>query len=244
VPESEGVLQPELGKVTWMPAHWQYSLAVLLLASAAVPTAAVARDGDVDAFMSDCGGVDLAPSAIDSCLERARVLDETAPSPEVQSVEASLEQRKSGKPGQGSGARVVTRPARSESDDVQMYRSGTYEGPPSAEGTPRPLGPQENRTMPASAGDVPSQAWVPADEGPPGEERSPRPEMAAPSGDVQTQPWGPSDYNGNHPVSEDRPREAPDVRGDEPPAGVDAEDQPPIEDPPDQRPPPSADDPQ
>src|ERR1700733_7610933 len=44
---------------------------------------------------TDCGAVDLAEALVDSCLERARVLDETNPSPDVEVLEAKLEQRAS-----------------------------------------------------------------------------------------------------------------------------------------------------
>jgi hypothetical protein len=46
--------------------------------------------------LADCGSADLADSQVDSCLERARVLDETDPSPQLQSLEAQLEQRATG----------------------------------------------------------------------------------------------------------------------------------------------------
>ena len=69
-------------------------LALALLLSCALAPSAFAGDGDDAAsIMADCGGSDLPASAVDSCLERARVLDETDPSPQLQSLEAKLEER-------------------------------------------------------------------------------------------------------------------------------------------------------
>lgn len=65
----------------------------LLVLSAGVAPPAFAADDTAGAVLADCGSSDLPVSAIDSCLERVRVLDETDPSPQLQSLEAQLEQR-------------------------------------------------------------------------------------------------------------------------------------------------------
>jgi hypothetical protein len=76
---------------------WQSLLAILVLSGATSRALAAAHDGDVAQLMSECGAPDLADMAIDPCLERVRVVDETNPSPQLQSLEARLEERKSGK---------------------------------------------------------------------------------------------------------------------------------------------------
>jgi hypothetical protein len=70
------------------------SLSLALLLFCAPAPSAFAGDGDdATSIMADCGGSDLPASAVDACLERARVLDETDPSAELQSLEARLEER-------------------------------------------------------------------------------------------------------------------------------------------------------
>lgn len=66
--------------------------------------AANADDGDVAKLMSECGAADLPQASLDSCLERARVLEETDPSPQLQTLEANLEQRESAPPGRTQAA--------------------------------------------------------------------------------------------------------------------------------------------
>jgi hypothetical protein len=61
------------------------------------PVAAVADDSDAAKLISECGVSDLPQSSIDSCLERVRILEETEPSPQLQSLEGNLEQRESGR---------------------------------------------------------------------------------------------------------------------------------------------------
>jgi len=68
------------------------SLALLLFCVQA-PSALAGGGDDATSIMADCGGSNLPASAIDSCLERVRVLDETDPSAELQSLEARLEER-------------------------------------------------------------------------------------------------------------------------------------------------------
>jgi hypothetical protein len=70
-------------------AFWS-SLSVLMVSAAALP--ACAQQDNFDSVMADCGGR-IPARVVDSCLERVRVLDETNPSPQLQSLEAQLSRR-------------------------------------------------------------------------------------------------------------------------------------------------------
>jgi hypothetical protein len=61
------------------------------------PLAASADDSEPARLIAECGAADLPQASVDSCLERARVLDETEPSAQLQSVERQLEKREVGK---------------------------------------------------------------------------------------------------------------------------------------------------
>lgn len=62
------------------------------LCALAVPAAAASATGDSEqSVLADCGHSGLAASAVDSCLERARILDETTPSPQIESLIARIE---------------------------------------------------------------------------------------------------------------------------------------------------------
>jgi hypothetical protein len=50
-------------------------------------------DDDLKELMADCGGAHIELSDVDGCLERARVLGETRPSPQLQSLMTRLERR-------------------------------------------------------------------------------------------------------------------------------------------------------
>jgi hypothetical protein len=54
---------------------------------------ALADDDTMQSLMADCGGANVAKDDIDPCLERARELSETAPSPLLQGLTARLERR-------------------------------------------------------------------------------------------------------------------------------------------------------
>jgi hypothetical protein len=68
-------------------------LSLLLLLWAPAAPSALAAEDSASSVLADCGTPDLAASAVDSCLERARVVDETDPSPQLESLEALLEAR-------------------------------------------------------------------------------------------------------------------------------------------------------
>jgi hypothetical protein len=63
------------------------------LAAVALSGGAYATEDDdaLKALITDCGGADVKADDIDSCLERARVLGEDSPSPQLQSLTARLE---------------------------------------------------------------------------------------------------------------------------------------------------------
>ena len=102
------ILAPESGvcvgalrvEVMQMRKIWQRSMMVLLCSG--WPFAVSAAHDQAAALLSECSVPDLPAEAVDSCLERVRVLDETSPSPALQSLEARLDEQKSGK--QTSGA--------------------------------------------------------------------------------------------------------------------------------------------
>lgn len=58
--------------------------------------ASAAEDSDASRLVAECSAPDLPQSSIDSCLERVRVREETDPSPELQSLEATLERGEKG----------------------------------------------------------------------------------------------------------------------------------------------------
>lgn len=87
------------------------SFVALLVAGTAY--AAQAPDS-ADSVLRDCSAQSLAPEKIDSCLERARVLDESSPNPALQSLEVKLSQMEAKQP---QGAPNSTAPDQSE--DVQ-----------------------------------------------------------------------------------------------------------------------------
>ncbi len=49
------------------------------------------EDDGLKSLIADCGGTGVKSDDIDSCLERARVLGEDSPSPQLQSLTARLE---------------------------------------------------------------------------------------------------------------------------------------------------------
>lgn len=67
------------------------SIFAALAAVALSGATAWAADDDIKSLIADCGGTDVKLDDVDSCLERARVLGEDSPSPELQSLTARLE---------------------------------------------------------------------------------------------------------------------------------------------------------
>lgn len=101
------------------------SLMSAVLCVAAVPTTALSAAGETEqAILSDCGGARLAASVVDICLERARILDETNPSPRIESLIARLETDATGR-SEGSPGSAVTdqAPDAERSTGVSQARS-------------------------------------------------------------------------------------------------------------------------
>ena len=67
--------------------------AALLAGSFVWCVPAAADDDDFKTLMADCGRADLASSDISECLERARVMDDTRPSPDLERLLTQLERR-------------------------------------------------------------------------------------------------------------------------------------------------------
>lgn len=181
---------------------WQSLLAILVLSGATSRALAAAHDNDVAQLMSECGAPDLAPMAVDSCLERVRVVDETSPSPQLQSLEARLEERKSGK-------RATTRHAGLPAMTGQPSSAESHSAPPG---------------MFDKSIEVPSHPVMgEADEAAP-----------PPDKDLGSPGAGPSNIDRGGVASESAPGDVPDFGSGYPQSGADAEDEPPIADPPDQ----------
>jgi hypothetical protein len=74
---------------------WKLWLVVPLLC--AWPLRILADDNEVAKLIAECGSEDLPQASLDSCLESVRVLEETEPSAQLQSLEGRLERREGGK---------------------------------------------------------------------------------------------------------------------------------------------------
>jgi hypothetical protein len=159
------------------------SASLIFLSCAALP--ACGQQDEKQAVMAQCG--DPAPRDIDACLERARVLNETDPSPDVQALVARLIQKQvqfsepppptippDAQPSpddNGVSSYDTTPPLPPPSDDLGPQ--GTYqpppdaapaqEAPPDVQGNPSDIGPPD--AGPASPGD-PNAPPPPPDSGP------------------------------------------------------------------------------
>src|SRR5438477_7653220 len=60
------------------------------------PLAASADDSGAARLIAECGAEDLPQASLDSCLERVRILEETEPSAQLQSLEGRLEKHEVG----------------------------------------------------------------------------------------------------------------------------------------------------
>jgi len=134
------------------------------------PLSASADDGEVAKVIAECGAADLPQASLDSCIERVRVLEETEPSPRLQTLEASLEQRESGRPVRARTAAPVAPPAAEVASEpyvsVQgseqkesIYRSAEPDSSPSPSGSTF-----EDQPPVSDTDDVPSGADRQTDE--------------------------------------------------------------------------------
>jgi hypothetical protein len=70
----------------------KWSILAAFAAGALSGGASAAEDDDgLKSLVAECGGPDVKLADVDSCLERARVLGEDSPSPQLQSLTARLE---------------------------------------------------------------------------------------------------------------------------------------------------------
>ncbi len=117
-----------------------------VLALAALPAAVRAQQAAPDTLLSDCGRQGLTSDAIDSCLERVRVREETAPSPDLQSLEAQLEQEAKGEAAPSSASAGTGYPVASS---VETPPAGTQGSTEQATAQPRALSGTATEAVPA-----------------------------------------------------------------------------------------------
>lgn len=86
-----------MGKTGARMAQVAYWSVLVAIAFGVLTSSGDARAGDnkeaLRDLLADCGGPSVSPSDIDGCLERAREIDETSPSPQLQSLLAKLERQ-------------------------------------------------------------------------------------------------------------------------------------------------------
>jgi hypothetical protein len=131
--------------------------ALLLAASPAVAQNYTVTDDDtaLSKLNADCGGTDLPDSQIDSCLERARVLDETNPSPGLETLTARLEQRASHASPPPRAMEASTPPSAPSAGATGQPRSlaypeQQYPEPQYREPAPAPPPPEQSRSADTS----------------------------------------------------------------------------------------------
>src|SRR5690348_129019 len=112
-------------EVCCMPRDRKFWLIVPLLCL--WPLSASADDGEVTKVLSECGAADLPQASLDSCIERVRVLEETEPSSRLQTLEASLEQRESGRAVRARTAAPARPPAAEVASEPYMAAQGRSE---------------------------------------------------------------------------------------------------------------------
>lgn len=72
--------------------RWAF-LAAVGAAMTAGSACAAEDDTELKTLVAECGGANVNPDDIDSCLERARVMGEANPSPQLQTMTAKLERQ-------------------------------------------------------------------------------------------------------------------------------------------------------
>lgn len=141
-------------------ARLAYLGSMALVALACVPLPACGQQDDAQRIMSQCS--DPAPDKIDSCLEQARVQEETDPSPEMQKLVANLiklqvEARNAPRdleppppppPDDGSDPNAFEAPLAPPPPDAD---GGSYAEPPVS--TPQEIAPPAIQGNPADADD-------------------------------------------------------------------------------------------
>jgi hypothetical protein len=202
------------------------AVAALVLA---VP--AFAAGGDANALVNECSSPNLPREAVDSCLARAQAMDETDPSPQIQSLEAMLERRQAGAvsanapPPPPSPYRQDQAVEQGAPIDVPSYVAP----PPNAGGPPAQLGGRiQSAPMPPPNGayqspdeqGAPYQQGEPDEQGPPDAQGAPD-DQGPPDQQEGPQDQGPPDANmqDDGPPTDERTPDDPDNGYDSQPPG-------------------------
>jgi hypothetical protein len=140
-------------------------LSIVLATTGVAASVARAQDDDAQALITQCS--DPAPDAVDACLERARVAEETAPSKDLQKLVAHLIELEATAPsalpaGPAPSAEVsvpddnaaptidTTEPQAPGADDAQ----NDDPTPPAEQPTPTDMSPPDNAAPPPSPADT------------------------------------------------------------------------------------------
>ena len=144
------------------------SMALVALACATLP--ACGQQDETQRILSECS--DPAPDKIDSCLEQARVQEETDPSPDLQSLVVRLIKRQVEARNAPQDLHPLPPPPDDGSDPngydtppappppTEMDNSGSYESPPDT--APQETAPPAVQGDPAAAGDQDDDSSPPA----------------------------------------------------------------------------------
>ena len=186
------------------------SASTLLFLAGAANCACAAPD-DANAVVADCGRADLPGSAVDSCLERARVVDETDPSPALESLEAKLEGRQGHDTARSSVAaspeqdRVTVTSLPSAPSQLHPESDEPAYTPPPAYAPP----PEEPQRSVVQADTAPTRSAPPpppgaGDDGPSAEDMADQPPIADPPDDAR--PYAPDTSDDTPSPSDDPPQ--------------------------------------
>ena len=195
-------------------AAWIGTFTIILLACGALP--ACSQEDESQKIIAECS--DPPPQAVDSCLERARVEEETNPSPELQTLVAKLIQRQI-QLSESAQPPAIEAPPTEEDHGVTSYNVAPSLPPPS----PDLLGstPSEPAQQP--------QDYVPPDPQQPGDQITTM-DLTPPAPPSSTSPQGGDPYE-SPPVSTATDETPPDQQGDPSDAGrSDQDGQPPTGD--------------
>jgi hypothetical protein len=149
------------------------SLTALLLASA-MPAAAAPADDTAAEVLRDCGGNSLPRDQVSSCLERARIVDQSNPSPAIQSLEAKLEQRVRAETDEGVAPAppLGNQAGNDDRDSQDQGYDPDDNGPPDEDLGPGDHGQSDEDMSPDDQG-PPDEDSGPDDQGPPDQDMGP-----------------------------------------------------------------------
>lgn len=162
--------------------HYAGTFAAVLLAFA-TPAAGAPGDDTAADVLRDCGRSNLPRDEVSTCLERARLVDLSNPTPEIQSLVARLEQRARNEPEDGAMPPPPPPPP-DRMDEDNQDRGG--------QGYDRDYGPDDEDMGPDDQGPPDDEDMSPDDQGPPDEDMGPDdegpPSAAPPSDDDDVPP--------------------------------------------------------